>query len=208
MYRQSVRTATLLGVLTAIPTAIGYVLGPISHATDAVFKAVGLPFNVGLGFATLALVCILARHYLGRGGALAQGILLGLTGVIFHPGQSFMILFPRDVLLGLGVEIPLLATDRIGGKGTLAASILGGALSYLPYMFFVPLTPTVFFSAYAVVLLLAMGKMISAALGGWIAFGIIRVVPFANHLEAGTRRVKVPLPMSSNEPPRKNEGAS
>ena len=41
---------------------------------------------------------------------------------------------PRDILLGLGIEIPLLGSQRIGVKGALMGNILGGALSYLPYI--------------------------------------------------------------------------
>ncbi len=41
---------------------------------------------------------------------------------------------PRDILLGLGIGIPLLGSQRIGVKGALMGSILGGALSYLPYI--------------------------------------------------------------------------
>ena len=75
---------------------------------------------------------------------------------------------PRDILLGLGIEIPLLGSQRIGVKGALMGSILGGALSYLPYilpMAFMPIQPFSFLSAYAGLLLLMSGKLLSSALG-------------------------------------------
>ncbi len=155
-------------MLTAIPTALGYVLGPLTHAINAIPKAVGLPIGVRLGFMSLAVSVVLARALLGRGAALTQGILLAVTGVALHHGEPPFIRAPKDVLLGLGVElVTLSAKEELSAKRVLAASVVGGLLSYTPYLLFLPCqTP---YASLAAALALMPSFLMSCVVGGLLA---------------------------------------
>jgi len=175
MTRKSFKVA-LHAILTAVPTVLGYVLGPLTHTINLLLSFTGLPIGVRLGFMSLVIVVILARAILGRGAALVQGVLLAITGVIFHHGESPLVRIPKDFLLGLGVEIALLRLSRpkINVKQALVASILGGILSYIPYLMFIP--SSVFHLALVASILLMPSFLTSCIIGGIIAMEILKRV--------------------------------
>jgi len=164
---------SMLAVLTAIPTALGYVLGPMTHFVNLSFKLVGIPFSIKLGFASLVLVTILARAYLGRGAAVLEGLLLGITAVFFHTSEPPTVRIPRDALLGIGVDIVLLKSEKIGIKGAIVASLLGGILSYIPYLVFAHLT-LLFFT---LLLIATSGYLVSCVIGGFLSSLILKCFP-------------------------------
>jgi len=166
-------TVSMLAVLTAIPTALGYVLGPMTHFVNLTFKLIGIPFSLKLGFASLVLVTILARAYLGRGAAVVEGLLLGITAIFFHTSEPPVIRLPKDTLLGIGVDVALLKSENIGVKGALVASFLGGLLSYIPYLVFAP-SALLFFT---LLLVATSGYLISCVIGGFLASLILKFFP-------------------------------
>lgn len=168
------RGIALLAVLTAIPTALGYVLGPLSRSLDALLGLVPfLPVRFYLGFIPLVISTILARACLGRGGAVAEGLLLAVSGVLLHPTQPAPILLLRDILLGVGVEVSLLGCRILSLYPILLSSLLGGLASYLPYLLYAtPLSnPLILYASW---ILLMSNKLISALIGGYLAYLILR----------------------------------
>lgn len=165
--------ASLLAVLTAIPTALGYVLGPLTHFVNLSFKLMGIPFSLKLGLASLVLVTVLARAYIGRGAATIEGLLLGVTAVFFHVSEPPTIRIPKDTLLGIGIDVALLKSENVNLRNAIAASLLGGALSYIPYLIFAP-SALLFL---ALLLIVTSGYFISCMLGGYLAGLVLRYVP-------------------------------
>ena len=159
-------------MLTAIPTALGYVLGPLTHAINAIPKAVGLPVGVRLGFMSLVVSVVLARALLGKGAALTQGLLLAVTGVALHHGEPPFIRAPKDVLLGLGVELATLgAKGELSTKRVLVASVAGGLLSYTPYLLFLPRQSP--YASLAVTLVLMPSFLMSCVMGSLLASELV-----------------------------------
>ena len=171
--RNKAVTVSLLAVLTAIPTALGYVLGPITHFVNLSFKLIGIPFSLRFGFTSIVLVTILARAYLGRGAAIVEGLLLGITAIFFHTSEPPTIRVPKDTLLGIGVDLTLLKSENIGLKSAIVASFLGGILSYIPYLLFDP-SALLFFT---LLLVATSGYLISCAIGGFLASLILKFLP-------------------------------
>lgn len=171
--RNKAVTVSLLAVLTAIPTALGYVLGPMTHFINLSFKLIGVPFSLKLGFASIVLVTILARAYLGRGAAVVEGLLLGITAIFFHTSEPPIIRVPKDTLLGIGVDVALLKSENIGMKSAIVASFLGGILSYIPYLMFAP-SVLLFFT---LLLVTTSGYLISCVIGGFLASLILKLFP-------------------------------
>lgn len=62
-----------------------------------------------------------------------------------------------------------------------------------------PIQPYAFLSACAGLLLLMSGKLLSSALGGWAASGIVKVIPFT-HLTERVRSLK-PTPHGPSPSP-------
>ena len=185
--RRSFRIA-LFAFLTAIPTALGYVLGPITHSINYLFSVLslpglgpGLPGTLHLGFTPLVAVTVLARAYLGRGAALVEGVLLAITGIIFHPSEPAIIRGPKDVLLGVGVELVLLRKregDAFSTSEAVVASFVGGLLSYLPYLTLaIPLSLYTLGLFYVSLLILMSGYLVSCLIGGYIAGQVLKVLP-------------------------------
>lgn len=171
--RNKAVTVSLLAVLTAIPTALGYVLGPMTHFINLSFKLIGIPFSFKFGFVSIVLVTILARAYLGRGAAIVEGLLLGITAIFFHTSEPPTIRVPKDTLLGIGVDVALLKSENIGMKSSIVASFLGGILSYIPYLVFSP-SPLLFFT---LLLVATSGYLISCVIGGFLASIILKFFP-------------------------------
>lgn len=171
------RKVALLAVLTAIPTALGYVLGPITHSVNLIFKVLGIPFGLKLGFTSLVLVTILARAYLGRGAATIEGLLLGLTAIIFHTSEPPTIRIPKDLLLGIGVDLALLKSGKVDVISSVFASLIGGALSYIPYLLLLPLESYTTIIFLTILLLAISGYLISCALGGFLAGMVMKRLP-------------------------------
>ena len=182
--------AALLAVLTAIPTGLGYVLGPIAHSADRLLSMIvipglgPLPWKIHLGFMPLVVVTILARVLLGRGAAILEGILLAITGIIFHPSKPAVITGPRDVLLGVGVELVLLKEGEgraIGTAEAVVAGFFGGLLSYLPFLAFAPLPgPYALQSAalfYISILVMMSSYLVDCLIGGFIAGQVVKALP-------------------------------
>jgi len=199
--------AALLAVLTAIPTGLGYVLGPITHSADRILSLVvipglgPLPWKLHLGFMPLVIATILARVLLGRGAAVLEGVLLAITGIIFHPGKPAVITGPRDVLLGVGVELVLLREREgkaIGTAEAVVASFLGGLMSYIPFLAFTPLPgPYALQSAaliYISVLVLMSSYLISCLIGGYIAGQVVKALP-STWLSSGEGRLGSKAPV-------------
>jgi len=173
MTNKSFRVA-LHAILTAIPTVLGYVLGPLTHTVNLFLSFTGLPIGVRLGFMSLVMVVILARAVLGRGAALLQGTLLAITGALFHHGESPLIRVPKDFLLGLGVEVALFRVNepKISVRQALIASIFGGILSYIPYLMFIP--SNMLHLALITSILLMPSFLLSCIIGGIIASEILK----------------------------------
>ena len=182
--------AALLAVLTAIPTGLGYVLGPITHSADRLLSMIvvpglgPIPWKLHLGFMPLVVVTILARVLLGRGAAVLEGVLLAITGIIFHPSKPAVITGPRDVLLGVGVELVMLREGEgkaIGIAEAVVAGFVGGLMSYLPFLAFSPLPgPYALQSAallYISILVLMSSYLVSCLVGGYIAGQVVKALP-------------------------------
>ena len=182
--------AALLAVLTAIPTGLGYVLGPITHSADRLLSMIvvpglgPIPWKLHLGFMPLVVVTILARVLLGRGAAVLEGVLLAITGIIFHPSKPAVITGPRDVLLGVGVELVMLKEGEgkaIGIAEAVVAGFVGGLMSYLPFLAFSPLPgPYALQSAallYISILVLMSSYLVSCLVGGYIAGQVVKALP-------------------------------
>ena len=171
------RAISLLAVLTALPTALGYVLGPLTHSLNALLGLVPfLPIRFSLGFIPLVISTILARAYLGRGGAVVEGVLLAVTGVFLHPTQPAPILLMRDILLGVGVEVSLIRSSDLVLSSILLSSLFGGLASYLPYLLYAsPLSnPLLIYSSWVI---LMSNKLLSALIGGYLSYLILRRLP-------------------------------
>ena len=174
-------------ILTAIPTGLGYVLGPLTHSVNYLFSVIslpglgpGLPGTLHLGFTPLVTVTILARAYLGRGSAIMEGVLLAITGLFFHPGEPAIIRGPKDVLLGVGVELTLLKKGEVdvGIADAIVASFVGGLMSYLPYLTLaIPLSLYLLGVFYVSLLILMSGYLVSCLIGGYIAGHVLKVLP-------------------------------
>lgn len=165
----------VLSILAAIPTAAGYVLGPATRALSQASSLLNLPLAPRLGFLPLVTSVVLARLYLGRGAALKEGFLLSLAGAVFHP-RDLQLRFPRNVMLGLGVELALLKASSPGLAECLLASLAGGLLSYLPYLFFAPLgAPGA--ALYAAIVLATANHLLTCAAGGYLAALVARKLP-------------------------------
>jgi hypothetical protein len=171
------KKVALLAVLTAIPTATGYILGPLSSFINLSFKLMGIPFGVKLGFASLVLVTILARSYLGRGAATTEGLLLGITAIFFHVSEPPTIRIPKDLLLGVGVDIALFKSSEVDIKSSIFASIIGGALSYVPYLLILPVESYTTVLLLTIVLVAMSGYLISCAMGGFVAGLVLKNLP-------------------------------
>ncbi len=164
---------SLLAILTALPTALGYVLGPLTHTADLIFTIFGIPFKLHLGFMPLVISVILARAYIGRSGALIEGILLGVTSIFFHSkSEPPIIRVPKDILLGLGVELAMLRYKKIDIWLTIFSALIGGFFSYIPYLFFTPLGFHSLIIYYISIIILMFSYLISCILAGYLA-GII-----------------------------------
>ena len=172
MVRKSVRIS-VYALLTALPTALGYVLGPLTHSIDMVFAAAGVPVKAHLGLMVLVLSVVAGRSMMGPGSATILGVLLGLTGVVFHPSEPAFIRFPKDVLLGVGVDLGFLLPLGKGRGRAITASALGGFLSYLPYLLFAP--PGVFASILYMMSLLILWSsyLFSCIIGGLVAHEVL-----------------------------------
>ena len=167
--------AAVLSILAAIPTAAGYVLGPATRALSQASSLLNLPFAPRLGFLPLATSVVLARLYLGRGAALKEGVLLALTGAVFHP-RDLQFRVPRNAMLGLGVELALLKAGAPGLAECLLASLAGGLLSYVPYLLFAPLgAPSAVL--YAALVLATINHLLTCAAGGYLAVLVARKLP-------------------------------
>jgi len=166
----------VLSILAAIPTAAGYVLGPATRAVNQLSSLAGLSFAPRLGFLPLVTSVVLARLYLGRGAALKEGVLLAVTGAVFHP-RDLQLRLPRDIMLGLGVELALLKSGNPGSAECLLASLVGGLLSYAPYLFFAPLgAPSA--ALYAALVLATANHLITCAAGGYLAALVAKKLPW------------------------------
>jgi hypothetical protein len=173
--KQAAVEIAVLSILAAIPTAAGYVLGPATRAVSQLSSLAGLPFAPRLGFLPLVTSVVLARLYLGRGAALKEGVLLAVTGAVFHP-RDLQLRLPRNVMLGLGVELALLKAGNPGSAECLLASLAGGLLSYAPYLLFAPLgVPSA--ALYAALVLSTVNHLITCAAGGYLAVLVARKLP-------------------------------
>lgn len=194
MKRRSIEIA-LLSIFAIIPTVLGYILGPLTHQVNRLFAIItipglstpGIPGTLHLGFSPLVTVTILARSYLGRGGALKESVLLAITGVIFHPGEPAIIRVLKDILLGLGVEITYLfsKSKNVATGEVLVASFVGGLLSYLPYLLFTPFSLYLLPIFYVSLLILMNGYLISCLIGGVFASIILKRAPSISKLVTG-----------------------
>ena len=175
MMRRSFKIV-LHAILTSIPTVLGYVLGPLTHTINLVLSFTKIPIGIRLGFMSLTTVIVIARLILGKGAALTQGFLLAITGAIFHHSQSPLIIVPRDILLGVGIEITLSRTKgvEISAFYAILASIVGGLLSYLPYLIFLPLE--YYHLALITSILLMPNFIISCIIGGYIALELSKQI--------------------------------
>ncbi|RLI14484.1 hypothetical protein DRO49_06165 [Candidatus Bathyarchaeota archaeon] len=168
--RRDSKAIALLAVLTALPTALGYVLGPLTHSLNAVLSLI--PFNpvrFYLGFMPLLISTVLARAYLGRGGAIVEGLLLAITGVFLHPTKPIPIILLKDVLLGLGVEVSLIGSRGLRLIPILSSSLLGGLGHALPFLIFsYPFLTSLWFIP---------NMLLSALIGGYLAYLILKRLP-------------------------------
>lgn len=174
--RRATLEVVVLSLLAAVPTAAGYVLGPLSRALGAVASSTGVPFAPRLGFLPLVTVTVLARAYLGRGAAVKEGLLLAVTGALLHP-RDLTLRFARNVLLGVGVELSLLGAKRLNAALCVLAGLAGGLLSYAPYLLFTPLSPGSALAAYAALVLSAANWLLTCALGAYVAALALKRVP-------------------------------
>jgi len=179
--RRDSRAIALLAVLTALPTALGYVLGPLTHGLNAVLSLI--PFNpvrFYLGFMLLLISTVLARAYLGRGGAIVEGLLLAITGVLLHPTKPIPIILSKDILLGLGVEFSLIRSSDLRLIPILSSSLLGGLGHCLPFLLFTYLRLGFFPSS----LWFVPNMLLSALIGGYVTYLILRRLPAEASLRA------------------------
>ncbi|MCX8180461.1 MAG: hypothetical protein N3E41_03655 [Thermofilaceae archaeon] len=172
--KKTVMEVAVLSILAAIPTALGYVLGPLSRAFSAVSGALGVPIAPRLGFIPLVTSTVLARAYLGRGAAVKEGALLALLGMLFHP-RDLSLRLPRNFMLGVGVELAMLGAGSIDKAYCVVAGVAGGLLSYTPYLLFTPWgAPSA--ALYLTILLSSANWLLSCAIGGYIAAVVLERV--------------------------------
>lgn len=158
----------MLSFLAAIPTALGYILGPLTRTVDRVTSLIGLPLSPRLGLLPLATVTVLARAYLGRGGGVKEGVLLAATGAFFHP-RDLSLRLPRNILLGVGIELALLKVEKPGAPECILASLIGGIFSYTPYLLFAPsemFSATVFLAS---IIISTVNYLLAIVIGGYFA---------------------------------------
>ncbi|MEM3943081.1 MAG: hypothetical protein QXJ59_03260 [Thermofilaceae archaeon] len=170
--RRAVVEVAVLSILAAVPTALGYVLGPLSRALSATARAFGFPVAPRLGFIPLVTVTVLARAYLGRGAAVKEGVLLALLGAVFHP-RDLSLRVLRNIMLGVGVELGMIGVKRIDAWSCVLAGLVGGALSYTPYLLFAPLSVGAAV-LYAALILSSVNWLLSCAIGGYLASIVFR----------------------------------
>lgn len=168
--RKAVVEVAVLSLLAAIPTALGYALGPVSRALSTASRATGFPLAPRLGFIPIVTVTVLARTCLGRGAAVKEGVLLALLGAVFHP-RDLTLRTLRNMMLGVGVEIGTLGVKRVDLWSCVLASLVGGAFSYTPYLIFTPLGVGSA-ALYATLVLSSVNWLLSCAIGGYLA-GIV-----------------------------------
>lgn len=164
----------MLSLLAAIPTALGYVLGPLTRAISRAASLTGIPLSPRLGLLPLTTVTVLARAYLGRGGAIKEGILLATTGAFFHP-RDLSLRVPRNILLGIGIELALLKAEKFSTVECVLASLVGGVISYTPYLLFA--TPQGVFSAavfLASIIVSTVNYLLTMAIGGYFASLVLK----------------------------------
>lgn len=165
----------VLSLLAAIPTALGYVLGPLTRTIGRVTLLVGLPISPRLGLLPLATVTVLARAYLGKGGGVKEGILLAATGAFFHP-RDLGLRLPRNILLGVGIELALLKVEKPGAPECILASLMGGIFSYTPYLLFAPpemFSATVFLAS---IIVSTVNYLLAIVIGGYFAALVLKRV--------------------------------
>ncbi len=163
----------MLSLLAAIPTALGYVLGPLTRAVSGAASLAGMPISPRLGLLPLTTVTVLARAYIGRGGAIKEGILLATTGAFFHP-RDLSLRVPRNILLGVGVELALLKAEKFSAAECVLASLVGGVFSYTPYLLFA--TPGIFSAAVflASVIVSTVNYLLTMVIGGYFASLVLK----------------------------------
>ena len=166
--KKRVLEVAILSTLAAVPTAMGYVLGPLSRALNAATSTLGLPFAPRLGFIPLVTATVLARAIVGKGAALKEGVLLALLGAVFHP-TDLTLRFLRDLMLGVGVEVATLSCKSFDASSCVIAGILGGFISYTPYLVFAPAASAAV-ALYAAIVLSTANWLVSCAIGGYLAY--------------------------------------
>ncbi len=172
------RDVALYVVLTGLPTALGYIMGPITHTVNNLIELSGIPIPIQLklGFIWLPFSVLLARALIGKGAAITEGILLGITAIFFHPGKEPFIRLLRDVMLGVGIEVSLIKSNKLNKLNTIIAGISGGFFSYIPYLLFVPFYIEMIAFLLASILILMINHIIASIIGCYIGLIILNRV--------------------------------
>ncbi len=169
---------SILSMLAAIPTALGYVIGPISHAINNLLEF--LFIHIPVGFVLVAYSILLARLVVNRLGiGFIEGLIVGLLGAFFHPGGAPFLKLIRDIVFGLAVDAIIFKSKAPSRYRVFIAGAVAGPLCFVPYLFFAPIWNISASTVYMVALIsVNLGDVIAGIIAAMLAYETYhRVLP-------------------------------
>ncbi|HDM24017.1 hypothetical protein DRO02_05785 [archaeon] len=169
---------SILSMLAAIPTALGYVTGPISHAINSFSELIFI--HIPVGFILVAYSILLARLIVNRLGiGFAEGLIVGLLGAFFHPGGAPFLKLIRDIAFGVAVDAIIFKSISPSRYRVFIAGALASPLCFIPYLFFAPIWNISASTIYMVALIsVNIGDVIAGIIAAMLAYETYhRVLP-------------------------------
>ncbi len=169
---------SILSMLAAIPTALGYVIGPISHAINSFSELIFI--HIPVGFILVAYSILLARLIVNRPGiGFIEGLIVGLFGAFFHPGGAPFLKLIRDMVFGLAVDAIIFKSATPSRYRVFIAGAVSGPLCFVPYLFFAPIWNISASTIYMVALIsVNLGDVIAGIIAAMLAYETYhRVLP-------------------------------